>query len=367
VNQRIMLFLFVAMGLLLFNALSNRQDPQEKDKQDQEAKDAEKDAEKDPDKDTPKDADGKAEKTDPEEAETPKKPLVQEKPREARRLTLGSFDPESGYSMLVTLTTKGAAIERVELSSEKYRDIDDHNGYLGNLALSDSNAERGPGCIVGVVGRGTPAHVVGFKVGDLITAVDGVAVGGKTPYLTAMSGTKPGQQITLTVKRAAAQSAPAEELTFDILLVRRPLEVCRPEIENYNFRDEELPEKFADHPSLLLTLQDINGNNLGTDEGELPGLDLRDGHWEVLDGESESEVQFQRVITRHKIQIIKRYRLEKSESEDDEKADEDSKEDKAEDEAEEKPEESKEESEDEEKSEDKSEDDEDSKEEKADE
>ncbi|MFN2224513.1 MAG: hypothetical protein ACK2UH_18300, partial [Candidatus Promineifilaceae bacterium] len=74
------------------------------------------------------------------------------------------------------LNTRGAAVERVELSSPKYRDLEDKSGYLGHLGLSD---EAG-GCRVGVVGPGTPAAQAvctksqvppGLQVGDLILSV----------------------------------------------------------------------------------------------------------------------------------------------------------------------------------------------------
>ena len=48
--------------------------------------------------------------------------------------TLGSVDPESGYRMLITLTNQGAAVERIELSSPRYRDLDFQGGYLGHIA-----------------------------------------------------------------------------------------------------------------------------------------------------------------------------------------------------------------------------------------
>ncbi len=51
----------------------------------------------------------------------------------------------------MTLNNRGAALERVELTSHQYRDLEDRNGYLGHLAPVD--APYG-GCLVQVVGRG---------------------------------------------------------------------------------------------------------------------------------------------------------------------------------------------------------------------
>ena len=73
--------------------------------------------------------------------EKPEKPgpVIQAppQPKEPERwLTLGSANPDDPYRMLVTLTNKGAAVTRIELSSPKYRDIDHRNGYLGHLVIS---------------------------------------------------------------------------------------------------------------------------------------------------------------------------------------------------------------------------------------
>ncbi|MEI7863273.1 MAG: hypothetical protein WCJ21_11610, partial [Planctomycetota bacterium] len=69
------------------------------------------------------------------------------------RHTLGSLDPASPAQMLVTLTSRGAAVERIELSGGQFHDQDDRHGYLGHLALKPVEG----GCQIGVVGAGTPA------------------------------------------------------------------------------------------------------------------------------------------------------------------------------------------------------------------
>ncbi|MCG8583556.1 MAG: YidC/Oxa1 family insertase periplasmic-domain containing protein [Pirellulales bacterium] len=303
--QRFLTFMLIAMALLMFNNLLTAPRPKP---------DENPDAAKKNNGDKGDKQDGNAKvgaKPDGTEDPPPKKIEVDEGPREERRLTLGSFDPDSGYPMLVTLTTKGAAIERVELSNPQFRDIDDRSGYLGNLAPSTVKG----GCLVNVVGDGTPAKQSGLQVGDVITAIDGAPVKGKESFQELMQATRPRQQIVLTVERAKDSEAPAEELSLDVPLVRRPLEVCRPEIENYNIRDEELPSAHVQYDSLLFTLQQINGSLLGDDEGELPGLDLRNAPWEVVDGATDSDVAFKRVVAEHALEIIKHYWLEKSEDE----------------------------------------------------
>src|SRR5437764_6017344 len=58
-------------------------------------------------------------------------------------VTLGSADEKSPYRMLVTLTNRGAAVERIELSSPRFHDLDDRSGYLGHLALSNVPQQGG--------------------------------------------------------------------------------------------------------------------------------------------------------------------------------------------------------------------------------
>ena len=53
-------------------------------------------------------------------------------------VTLGSADENDPYRMLVTLSNRGAAVARIELSSPRYRDIDDRSGYLGHLVMDSS-------------------------------------------------------------------------------------------------------------------------------------------------------------------------------------------------------------------------------------
>ena len=84
-----------------------------------------------------------------------KKPQVEEKaPEQAAEepgpaeqwISLGSADPKDPYRMLVTLTNRGAALARVELSSSRYREIDDRSGYLGNLVMDKTMPGPGRRC-----------------------------------------------------------------------------------------------------------------------------------------------------------------------------------------------------------------------------
>ena len=72
-----------------------------------------------------------------------------------RYLTLGSLEPDGPYRMLVTLSSRGAAIVSIEMSSLRYCDTEQPGGYLGEIAVDPPVGEDG--VRVDVVGPGTPA------------------------------------------------------------------------------------------------------------------------------------------------------------------------------------------------------------------
>ena len=55
-------------------------------------------------------------------------------------VTLGSLDPESPYRMLVTLSSRGAAVTRVEMNEAGFRDCADNSGYLGQIIADETAA-----------------------------------------------------------------------------------------------------------------------------------------------------------------------------------------------------------------------------------
>jgi YidC/Oxa1 family membrane protein insertase len=73
--------------------------------------------------------------------------------------TLGSMRPEEGFRLLVTLSSRGGGIERIELVEQekegkfRYRNIETESGYWGYLALT----EESQGLRIQVVPSGSPA------------------------------------------------------------------------------------------------------------------------------------------------------------------------------------------------------------------
>jgi YidC/Oxa1 family membrane protein insertase len=255
-----------------------------------------------------------AEKPKPEKPPEVAKPAAEPK-QPQRWLMLGSADPDDPYRMLVTLTTRGAALVRVELSSERYRDLEDRSGHLGHVAFANAAKD---GCLVQAVGPGTPADKAGLRgdrwvklgdtwgcePGDLITAVAGRRVLGPEGLAKALRETKPGETVELTIRRDG------HEQTVEATLGRRPLEVVRPEAADPNLPDAPLDGP----PSLLLTLQQLDDRQLELGEQvaalgrELKGLDLWGEEWEVAAAD-EQQVQFRRALPAEDLEILKTYRL----------------------------------------------------------
>ncbi len=217
-------------------------------------------------------------------------------------VTLGSVDPTSPYRLLVTLNNQGAVVERLELASPRYRDLEDRSGYLGHL--SPARTPTGKGVQVRTVGAGTPAAVAGVQVGDVLLQIDDAPVTEPEELRRLLQATKPGQTVQLMVARG--DSPPA---TRSCQLGRRPLEVMRPEVENIHARRlEKLLPGFEDPASFRLTLQQIGDQVLEGKAGELAGVDLYDAPWEVVQ-QSDSAVEFRRVLSGLGLTVVKRYSL----------------------------------------------------------
>jgi YidC/Oxa1 family membrane protein insertase len=218
-------------------------------------------------------------------------------------VTLGSIDPNSGYRMLATLTNRGAAVERVEMSSPRFLDLDNRSGYLGRLAPRDVEG----GIEVRVVGPGTPAAQAGLQAQDVIVGIGDAASAEPLTvesFEAQLAKTRPGRQITLQVRRGAA--APQ---TMTAKLARRPLAVIRPEIENVEMRGAEPPEGYTSPPSFLMTLSSLAGKPVVDEDAKRLAEWLEDGAWEITDRD-ETGVTFRLALPELHLELLKRYTLE---------------------------------------------------------
>ena len=211
------------------------------------------------------------------------------------RRTLGSLDPAAAR-MLVTLTSRGAAVERIELADEKFHDQDDRSGYLGHLAVESVDQ----GCRVGVVGAGTPAARAGLKPGDVITRIGDAPTADAAAMRAALAATKPGQTVTVGFLRDETAAS------LDVAVERRPLEVVRPEFRSAAVED---PDGQPHDPlSFRLSLESRDGRKRPDAAAEIPGFELGDVDWAV-DGDADpSRVRFTRTLPGG-MTAVKEYRL----------------------------------------------------------
>lgn len=234
-------------------------------------------------------------------------------------VTLGSVDPASPYRMLITLTNRGAALVRAELSSRRYPNIEDRSGYMGHV-IADSDAATKT-CVVQVVGAGTPAAKAGMKPGDVITSVNGDPVTNARSLTLALVLTKPGQTIPVEVLRDG------KPLNLQIELTRRPMEVIQPEgddplsflvtlhqVDDAMLADMD-PEKYAE------VRKDRDEEIVPRDplvNAELEGVSLRTANWELVSN-TETEAVFRRMS--RGLELTKTYRIAQASIEGEEDAD----------------------------------------------
>jgi YidC/Oxa1 family membrane protein insertase len=299
------LFLFVVLSILIwggFIGLKHFIDPPPPPQQ----------AQRDPAKVENKQADQKAAK---EQQLPDREPLVpgevvpgeveprQERPAVPRqRFTLGSLDPNSGYSMLVTFDNRGAAIERIEFS-DHYHDLDDKSGYLGHLALTDaSRNDGGPGARINIVGPGTPAAIAGLRPGDIIRQINGAAVSQAADvgeYL--LGNTRFGDEVSITVRRTVGTQT--EDVAVTVKTIRRPLELIRPESNHGALAIDGSPlTDPVGPPSYRMTLAQVGETAIAARSREIEALpSLYDAVWEASVDEAAGQITFTTALSREEL------------------------------------------------------------------
>lgn len=212
------------------------------------------------------------------------------------RRTLGSLDPGDAARMLVTLSSRGAAVERIELADPRFHDQDDRSGYLGHLAPTVVPE----GCRIGVVGPGTPADLAGLRAGDVVVGVAGAATADPAALHDVLARTRPGQRVTIAYLRDGAAR------DCETTLGRRPLEVVRPEFRGAPVID---PDRDPHDPlSFRLSIDSRDGRTRKDATGELPGLELADADWEIDPASDAGRVRFTRRVAGG-LTAVKEYRL----------------------------------------------------------
>ena len=232
--------------------------------------------------------------------ETPESepPVSQTAPR--RHLSLGSLNPDAPAGMLVTLSSRGATVERIELAGEQFHDQDDRGAYIGHFA-ADVVAE---GCRLNVVGDGTPANVGGLQAGDVIVRVADSTTPDPESLAAVLSRLKPRQSVSVVFRRPQG-AALGREQTVDILTTRRPLEVIRPEFNTVPVVD--VNAGFHDPLSFRLSIASRDGQKR-PDEGEIEGNQLEQKDWDASISDDGMSVEFTRMLDGG-LTVVKQYRL----------------------------------------------------------
>ena len=234
-------------------------------------------------------------------------------------VTLGSIDPNGAYRMAATFDTAGATIRRLQFSSMQYRDLHDLAGFLGQLELKQG--ESGP--IVQSVTPGSPAALAGIQKGDVLVSLDPPKSGNQeaiplseaTSLALALADFKPGEQATITVNRDGTD----QKLTAK--LIRRPLDLIRPEAENIMLHSEQLPDDFEQHPSLEISISKVESPNAASKAAlKKANNDLVHGVWAV-DETVADQLTFSKVLPDLGLEVVKRFKIAKSAQDEDEDED----------------------------------------------
>ena len=217
-----------------------------------------------------------------------------------RRVSLGSLDPNGPTGMLVTLSSRGGTVERIELAGEQFHDQDDRGAYIGHLA-ADVVPE---GCRLGVVGPGTPAARSGLKTDDVIVRVGDSSTPDPQSLAAVLARSKAGRSLAVSFRRPSGETLSPEQ-TVELQTTRRPLEVIRPEFDAAPVAD--VAAGFHDPLSFRLGLASRDGSDRPAD-GELPGQELQAIDWETEVADDGRAVRFRRKLAGG-LQVTKEYRL----------------------------------------------------------
>jgi YidC/Oxa1 family membrane protein insertase len=222
-----------------------------------------------------------------------------DEPAERRRFTLGSLAEEDPAGMLVTLTSRGAAVERIELAGRRFHDQENRGAYLGELAL-EPVAE---GLRVGLAGPGTPAAAAGLEPGDVILRAAGVAIADSEGLAALLAEKRPGDTLELEVSRDGQPRSIVPTLGW------RPLSVVRPEWRTQPVADPDAGR--LDPLSFVLSLERriTASGERRRDEPleEIRGLELAEVDW-TAEPLEEGGVRFSRGLGGG-LRLVKEFRL----------------------------------------------------------
>lgn len=310
-NRRPIIFVFsfslILMGLLLMQRNMKPKIPanadgdqvaqvqNDQDTAPQDGEEADQDGTSDPSQNNSSTDTGDGAETDPQQP-TDDSAIAADKPETFH--TLGSLDPNSTDRYLLTVTTHGGAIKRVESNFRQkrknrlaYRDYEYKGGYLGELELletvvgAEGDNPGKNGLKIQVVGPGTPAAMAGLKVGDAIVSLNDGPVVRVADFDMQLLLAQSGDVITLGVFRDGAE----QQVT--VTLTDKPMEILRPEPDSFETGNPS-PESF------LLSLVVPDGLDWPVID---PGM--INGNWDVEETQVDGQpaLEFSYVISESKM------------------------------------------------------------------
>ncbi|MBT3211018.1 MAG: PDZ domain-containing protein [Planctomycetaceae bacterium] len=217
-----------------------------------------------------------------------------------RHLSLGSLEPDGPTGMLVTLSSRGATVERIELAGEQFHDQDDRGAYIGHFA-ADVVPE---GCRLSVVGDGTPAANAGLKAGDVLVQVSDSTTPDPQSLTAVLARLKPGQNFPVVFRRPQGELLGREQ-TVEVSATRRPLEVIRPEFSTVPVVD--VNAGFHDPLSFRVAIASRDGEKR-PEGGEIDGNKLEQKDWEATVADDQMSIEFRRTLSEGLV-VVKQYRL----------------------------------------------------------
>jgi YidC/Oxa1 family membrane protein insertase len=262
-------------------------------------------------------------------ADKPDTPAAEPVQGKQEWFTLGTMNKQDGYRLLVTLNSKGAGIERIELVEQKptgdfvYRSLATLGGSIGYLALTEVEG----GLVVNSVPAGSSAAAaspddstqpVGLQVADVIVGVDDKVLMTLREWETFFEKRKPGTKVKVKVRRTFSNASQAE-FAYDVVVKEQPLEIVR-------VADDSILEEVVGNEqrlSCLTTLAGLNGRTIAPGKASLKGLEATlNGYWlaSPIDVEDGMGIEFTMPLAGWlskagvpaNLEIVKRYRLRKA-------------------------------------------------------
>jgi putative serine protease PepD len=123
--------------------------------------------------------------------------------------TGGSSDANTGVGFAVPIDLVKSELGQLEAGKSV------SHAYLG-VSTSSASQTASAGALVGQVTSGGPADKAGLRAGDVVTALGSTKISGSNDLVAAIARRKPGDHVTLTVRRGS------QTLRVDVTLGTQP-------------------------------------------------------------------------------------------------------------------------------------------------